>query len=268
MLDATVVNWLPTGESECRIIDPAATGFDDNGQSAPLDFIADLTLSVQQHNEIWLGCFTVSKELVSGIFMAEQNGIRQPVLSFTVLRDQYHYGEPIFLNQLADGYSGWLVPGYLNIYQHTVVHYYSSPEQSRIAERCLTRFTSGLLGIIDAKTGTKYTGNIIFTAGDGIDLSVFQDTVTFKVKDENLLAVTNGINDFPAFKAVSSQTIYKVGGVEARNEPGQDGVLKIKFRGPFVACPVKDGDGTNAGIALGILADINDLCPNRNNSTD
>jgi len=252
-LDVNHRNYLPANEDRNYILDPSATGVDDNGNIRPLDFISDLSVSCGLDDEIYLSNINIGKELISGILMADG----QPVLTFTVLKKDWNYGKPVFLNSLADGYNGWITPGRLNIVNLPIVYSYSAPEQSRIAERCLFRLQREITSV--AAAGSNLTGLITLEGVNGLTLESDGNQIIFNIDDAAKKSCANGINYFSQYHEEPFHNVGSIGNVF----PDENGELAIIFDGPFTLTAVKDENGEIIGAGIGIDVELNDLCLNK-----
>jgi hypothetical protein len=231
-LDLNFNNYLPHNESRSIILDPSATGIDDSGLSQPLDFISDLSIGCEKTDNPYFGSINIGKELITGIIMCSA----EPILTFTALKTDWNYGKPIFLNQVKDGYSGYITPGRLNIVDKPIVHSYSTEAQSRIAERCLIRLASAVGAVIHSENRIRLTGDVTLEGINGLTLETQNDRIFFVLSDEQKKDCANGVNLVPEYHA---DLIHQVGCINGVC-PDDRGYLKLVFKGPFELTPITD----------------------------
>jgi len=257
-VDRNFLNYLPHNEARTIILDPAATGIDDMGNIRPLDFISDLSIGCGKDDEPYLSSIYIGLELVTGIIMT--NSI--PILAFTVGKKEWNYGKPIFLSPLEDGYSGWVTPGRLNIVELPVVYRYSTPAQSKLAERCLFRFQKRISSVVCDKTGVKLTGLVKLAAGNGLSLQTGtsedgRDQLFFVLEDRLKKSLANGVNFIDHWQEAPPHNVGSIGGAYA----DMDGLLNIVFEGPFTLIRIHDSESDeDVGAAISTDLDTSDLC--------
>ena len=267
-LDKNHLNYLPANEDRSYILDPSATGIDDSGTIRPLDFISDLSVSCKPGDVPYLGSINIGKELISGILMnaAEKDSelTFSPILAFTALKKDWNYGKPIFLDPLASGYSGWITPGRLNLNEAPVIHSYSAPAQSQIAERCLFRLMSKVGKAVSAVDGTSLTGTVSLRGLGGLSLNAYKNQVFFTLDDRNKQLCANGVNFFSQYQTQPTQAVGCIGGAC----PDDQGNLAVVFNGPFTLAAITDEEGNTVGANIGVDVSLEDLCDVGDTSQD
>jgi len=254
-LDTNYLNYLPANEDRNYILDPSATGIDDSGNIRPLDFIADLSISCSPADEPYLSSVNIGKDLISGIIMT--NGI--PILTFTVLKRDWNYGKPIFLESAISGYSGWITPGRLNVIDLPIVYVYSTSAQSKLAERCLFRLHRSVESVVDYSTGVKLNGVIALEGLNGLSLDVLDNQLVFVLNDENKQSCANGVNYVAQYREPVTYSVGSIGGAF----PDEDGNLSIIFEGPFTLTAIKNLEESIIGAVIETDIDVSDLCTNK-----
>lgn len=256
-LDRNYLNFLPHNEARSFILDPVATGIDDKGNIRPLDFIADIFLSCSLTDEPYISSINIGRELVSVIIATAET----PILSATVLKSDWIYGRPVFLEQITEGYSGWLTPGRLNILDLPVIHRYSSAAQSKIAERCLFRSEHLFLAATCDKTHIRFNGLVELIGDNGLTITAKDNKIFFVLEDELKKDLANGINYFTQYQETPMHNVGHINGAAA----GADGSLAVRFIGPFTVAPIierlPEQPDKTVGAHLGIDFDLQALCP-------
>jgi len=258
-------NFLPHNESRAYILDPSATGIADCGTLTGLDFIADISINCRHADEPYISGITISKELVTGVVSVAQ----KPVLTFTALKKNWVYGKTIFLDPIDPSYTGWVTPGRLNMMDVFEMYTFSSPAQSKIAERALLHRDIGVKSVI-TESGAELSNLVTLMPSDGLKMTANEETgvIQLELTDEFKKLTANGVNYFQRYQEESHNTVGCIGGAC----PDDYGLLSVIFDGPFIFVPIQvprpvtDGgdedpdDMITVGGHLGTTITLEDIC--------
>jgi hypothetical protein len=263
-MGVTFHNWIATNENRSYPFDPAATRVTDDGQLVMTDWIADMTIRCGYSTEIYLGCVSITAELITMIFMGVDDTYDRPVLATTATLNQWLKGEPLFFRSMDNTVDGWIRPGRFRLPERVIQYRFSTPQQSKLAERCISRRQKREIGYLENyKTQQKLTGIVRLTTTDTGTLAATsinnKPAIEFGLTDDGLKTMANGINIVPETTAPEQAAIVQIAGAI----PDCEGIIIIRFEGPFTVRAVSanddDGEWFHA-VAVGTNIELEDIC--------
>jgi hypothetical protein len=266
----TLHSWIATNENRSYPFDATATRVTDSGELVMTDWIADLVIRCGHDTEIYLGCASITSELVTMIFMGIDGDYERPVLSVTATKESWLQGAPLFFRSMDNTVDGWITPGRCRLPETTVQYRFSSPEQSKLAERSISRRQKHEITYVENyKTQQKLTGVIPLVTGNTGTLAATthnnKPSIEFGLTDEGLQEMANGINVVPETVKPEQPVIIQIAGAV----PDCDGTIIIRFVGPFNMSAIINDSETSAdpsvenqitGVTVGIDITLDDLC--------
>jgi hypothetical protein len=264
-MGATLHSWIATNENRSYPFDATATRVTDSGELVMTDWIADLVIHCGHNTEIYLGCASITSELVTMIFMGVDVGYDRPVLSITATKESWLQGAPLFFRSMDNTVDGWITPGRCRLPETTVQYRFSTPKQSKLSEHCLSRRQKHEITYVENdRTQQRLTGVISLVTGNTGTLSATthhnKPAIEFGLTDEGLQETANGINVVPETVKPEQPVIIQIAGAV----PDCDGTIIIRFVGPFnMSAIIDDPDNPDSpitGATIGIDITLDDLC--------